>query len=380
MKDVLKNLKVKGYVAKANLILIVGLLLSSCKPAQATETVTPMGDNQPTVTETMTPPIYTAIPDLTLPAEITATPDNVETAEEIDNILHDSCYYGRDEIDSYARIFSGTTEINDRTYNTIIGVDGEGQETILAVEMTTYTSEKVWTRISVTDLGEGNGQMIMWLNPDQDGATQVSEQTAEIFLERFLEVVRDGGQGASITGMQGGQMTLEVPYAYYETGGDHVRWEEETLDLHDVEMRIFQSPEEWQEFVRDYPEMAVKVFSSGLGRSGIGICIFPKDGGGTLMVVLRTEWEWILADQWSGDEPLWVNSIAEARDLARRTGLYSFWVSLTVFAYRQEGKLAFTNAVHTGQGQTEYPVDESTEDAFEWITPGFVENHSIRLP
>jgi len=289
-------------------------------------------------------------------------------------LLHDVCYYGREEINTFTKISLRTIELNGKPYDAIVGINAEGQETTLAAKMTTYSGEQVWTRISTTELGNNNGQMIIWINPDQDGAVQVNEKTAEVFRSRFFEVVRDGGQGVAINSMTDGKLTIEAPYAYYESGGSDVRWAETTLDMHDVEIRIFESPEEWQEFAHAYSEIAGKVFSSSFGRSGFGVYLTPKDGGGTLLILLNTQWDLAKENYWNGKFPLFTSSLKETRDSIEMNDL-NLWPSLTVFAYRQEGKNAFIACWQT----TGYPITD-TQGSFDLLPPGFLENHSLNIP
>jgi hypothetical protein len=178
--------------------------------------------------------------------------------------------------------------------------------------------------------------MIIWINPDQDGAVQVNDKTAEVFISRFFEVVKDGGQGPAITSMKDGKLTIEAPYAHSESGGSEVDWAETTLDLKNVEIRIFESPEEWQEFAHNYPGIAKKVFSSGLNRSGYGVYLTPKEGGGTLVVMPYIQWDSYLGDVWNGNTPS-LMTIDEARNELNMYG-FNGWllIPLTTFAYRQE--------------------------------------------
>lgn len=290
-------------------------------------------------------------------------------------LLHDSCYYGRDEIKSFAKISRMTTEINGQTYNTILGIDTEGREKILAAEMTTYTGEKVWTRISVTDLGNNNGKMIIWINPDQDGAIQVNNKTAEMFRSRFFQVVRDGGQGAAISGMTDGKLTIETPYAYYETGGSDVKWETTTLDMHNIEIRILESQEEWQEFAHNYPDIAAKVFSNSFGRSGNGVYFSPKSDGGTLVVVLDTFWSGNFGPYFTKERDwrLDWNNVEGLKSALDESVWATFWEPLTVFSYRSEGKDAFAIAT-SGVGFARYPFG-TTRGALDTLTKGFLDTH-----
>jgi hypothetical protein len=238
--------------------------------------------------------------------------------------------------------------------------------------MTTYEGKEVWTRISTSDLGGDNGKMIIWINPDQDGAVQVNDKTAEVFISRFFEVVKDGGQGPAITSMKDGKLTIEAPYAHNESGGSEVDWAETTLDLKNVEIRIFESPEEWQEFAHNYPEIAKKVFSRSFNRSGSGVYLTPKEGGGTLLIELHATWN-SLQNYWNGKEPLPL-SVPEFRDVLESDGFYpSFWVALSVFAYRQEGKNAFIVASGTGQSQLDYPFSD-VQGSFDIMPVGFMES------
>jgi hypothetical protein len=274
--------------------------------------------------------------------------------------LHDGCYYGRDEINSFVKISQKTTEINATPYDVIIGTDSEGKETVLAAKMTTYEGKEVWTRISTSDLGGDNGKMIIWINPDQDGAVQVNDKTAEVFISRFFEVVKDGGQGPAITSMKDGKLTIETPYAYDETGFNRVSWETIELDMKNVEILLIQSPVDWAQFVKDHKSLAAKTYSSSFQRSGRGLAIFPTDNG-TLIVVLMQDW--IRGTSVTPLEIIKINGNDEFAHL--------FWDPLSVFAYRREDHFAL-GKVMSGNADAKYPHSEVLS-SFEIVPTGLLE-------
>lgn len=235
---------------------------------------------------------------------------------------------------------------------------------------------QVWTRISTADLGGDNGQMVMWINPRQDGAIQVNEDTARIFRDILFRFIRDGGQGEAINSMVNGILRdVLLPESLNPAGGPEVRFvRQDALDLSEIEIRIFQSPEEWQEFARNYPEYAVKVFSSTFGRSGVGGCLMPREGGGSLLAIPYFLWDSIFAGIWTGDKPFGgASTIEEAR--AGELG-FSDWlfISLATIAYPQEGENA---SIVARSADKTYPMRQMMEGMFDYLPDGFVENHNI---